>query len=201
MKVKILVFSTLFLVSCQAAIIDEDNLQSTQLFECDTCELVTEMGLCDIHIGMNINEAKSVLSQSNPEFTFEVTSSNDWGYGGASRSLLVKYLDEALFTMIPSGENDQILFIVILNSCFRTKEGIRTGLSVAEILEINPTLEFGINLMTGYEESEFSKNITLVFKTSNDVYIGEYEEIETLSKPKRLDIKLDWIILGKNTNH
>ena len=185
------------LITSNSLSINKDTL--TYNATVNSCLSFTKNGICGIDLGDDLNSSINNLKKRFKDFELISVSSNDWGYGGGTESFLVRKNGVNQFVLIPSSENNRILFIVILNSNYVNSEGLKTGISVKEILGIKSNLKFTINLMNGYEESSFNKNTTLIFLTEDENRIGEYKEIESYSSAIETNIKVDRIILSDNT--
>lgn len=175
--------------------IDVDSEENVVMHNYQNIIEFDDQSICGVRLGMKLENAIATLKKEYGNFEFVETSSNVWGFGGGTKSVLVRESNKDQFVLIPSSQNDKILFIVIIDSKYVNRSGLSTGLSVSQLLQKKNDLEFTINLMMGYEEAYFEDRVRLIFLTNDEKRIGKYEEIESFSKAFNLDPILDRIIL------
>lgn len=144
----------------------------------------------DIKVGMNINDAEKLLKQ----FTKKEAEAYDFGFDGGGKAYLYSLENEYILGLIPKMDSDEILAIVAISENLKTTNGLSPKSTIAAIQAKYPTLEIKQNLMMDWEFIQDQKNNwDFVFMTDETNQIGEHNDKEAPSNPKRTDIKSDWI--------
>lgn len=145
-----------------------------------------------IKIGMTIEEAEKQFTG----LTKKVDEATSFGFGGGSPAYLYYLGDELVFGLIPELETDTLLFIVAIHKNLQTTNGLNPKSSVSNLLEKYPNLTVQEDLMNDWEYFQDKKNNwDFIFMTDEDTQIGEYPELNAISKPKRLTTKADWLTI------
>jgi hypothetical protein len=146
----------------------------------------------DIKVGMNINDAEKLLNQ----FTKKEAEAYDFGFDGGGKAYLYSLRNELVLGLIPKMDSEEILAIVAISKNLKTTNRLSPKSTITEIQKKYPALKINQNLMMDWEFTEDQKNNwDFVFMTNENNQIGEYNDLETSSKPKRTDIKSDWITI------
>lgn len=145
-----------------------------------------------IKVGMNINDAEKLLNH----LTKKEAEAYDFGFDGGGKAYLYSLGNEIVLGLIPKMDSEEILAIVAISENLKTTNGLNPKSTVAQIQKTYPTLKINQNLMMDWEFIEDQKdNWYFVFMTDETNQIGEYNDLETSSTPKRTDIKSDWITI------
>ncbi len=149
--------------------------------------------LSDIEIGMNIKEAESKFNG----LVKKDGLSGNFGFGPYdSPAYLYCSGDELMFALIPRLNTDTLMFIIAAGKQFKTTNGLSPNSTIGELIEKYNDLTVQQDLLNGWEYFHDKVNeLDFVFMTDEKTKIGEYTELEVPSKPKRLEIKADWIII------
>lgn len=145
-----------------------------------------------IKIGMTIAEAEMQFSGLSKKTDEAV----NFGLGGGSDAYLYYSGNELLFGLIPKLETDTLLFIVAAHKNIKTVNGLHPNSTVKELLNIYPEMRVQQDLMNSWEVFHDENNgWDFIFMTDEKTKIGEYPELENISKPLRLTTKTDWITI------
>lgn len=148
--------------------------------------------LGNIKIGMTIQEAERQFSG----LTRKTGEATDFGFGGGSPAYLYYSGDELIFGLIPILDTDTLLFIIAANKKLQTTNGLNPNSTVGELTQKYPDLTVEQDLMNSWEFFQDTVNEwAFVFMTDEKTEVGEYPDLETPSKPKRLTTKADWITI------
>lgn len=165
--------------------------QSDTAFEFDSF-LISKGRLGKIQIGMTIQEAEQQFKGLTKKFDEAV----NFGYGGGGPAYVYYLQDELVFSLIPKLDTDTLLVIVAVHKALRTTNGLNPNSTVGQLMKCYPKLTVQQDLMNGGEFiQDEANNWDFIFLTDKNNQIGEYAEVETPSKPIRIDIKVDWIII------
>lgn len=145
-----------------------------------------------IKVGMTIQEAESQFDG----LTKKEDEAVNFGFGGGSPAYLYYSGDEILFGLIPSLGTDTLLFIIAAHKNLKTTNGLNPNSTVKELLKKYPDLMVNQDLMNSWEYFQDTTNgWDFVFMTNEQTEIGEYPDLENLSKPKKLTTKTNWITI------
>lgn len=189
------------IISRNGDIEQQANVDSLKSVLSDTVEFVEKTStyfdanqVYGITIDMKIDKALKKMKEK--EFTFEEVNSNDWGFGGGSKSWLIKKNGEEMLVLIPDFISHRLKYIIILNPIFSLNNGLKINMSVKDYLTVYPNSIFSVNLMNDYEES-YNDKLMFIFLTNDNNRIGIYEEIESSSKAiNKKNAVINRIILG-----
>jgi len=204
MKIKItLLILISFLLSCKKSAekkIETRNSENqkteiknnkNKIFEFERFE-ISKGQLGDIKVGMNINEAEKKIKQ----LTKTEAEAYDFGYDGGGKSYIYSLENEPILALIPKMDSEEILAILALSKNLKTIDGLNPKSKIFEIQNTYPNIEINLNLMMSWEYLNNEKNNwTFVFMTDDTNRIGEYKNIELPAKPKRTQVKTDWIAI------
>ena len=147
-----------------------------------------------IKIGMTIKEAEKQFTGLTKqtkivaEFSFDDESPAHAYYLGK----------EMVFVLIPKYNTDTLLYIIATHKNLKTTNGLNPKSTVSELLQKYPDLTVVQDLMSGGEVfSDEKNNWEFRFKTERETEIGVYPIAGNPSKPKRLNTKAEWIMIGK----
>ena len=154
--------------------------------------LISKGQIGQIKIGMNIIDAQKLLSQMNKK---EVEA-YDFGFDGGGKAYIYSLENEPILSLIPKRDSQEILAIIAINQKLKTNNGLNPKSSIIEILKKYPEMDINQDLMMGWEfMHQESNNWDFVFMTEENKRIGEYNEIESPTKPKIITTKMDWITI------
>lgn len=190
----------LLLFGCNSTTKTENNETTTDLtiekqsessFDFDKFK-ISKGQLGNIKIGMTIKEAE----QQFIGLTKKVDEATNFGFGGGSPAYLYYSGDELIFGLIPKLDTDTLLFIIAANKKLQTTNGLNPKATVSELIQKYPDLTVEQDLMNSWEFYQDETNgWDFIFMTDEKTQIGEYQELEVPSKPKRLTTKTDWITI------
>ncbi len=177
-------FITLFLITCfQLAFGQTNNF------------LIAKNSAGSIKLGMTDKEAiDNVL-----RLGYDTTTVDAWNYliDGGGTGTEVSKDGEVLLFFWTFWNDDLIHGINIVSDKYKTKNGISTGSTVADLLKINANYQIIVDIeITSTEYIKDDKlNSQFIFLTRDDNRIGKYdfEQWKVTSEPKRLEAKIDWI--------
>lgn len=122
---------------------------------------------------MNLKQMKNLYKG------FEFEEEDVWNYGidGGGTGLRVSFDGEDLFFVWCTRGSNRIAEIIVLSKKYKTSDKIHVGMGVSELLKIDPTVHFRMDLLSGNEVS-FSKksNVHIVFYSEDDDTVGKYFE-------------------------
>lgn len=202
MKQLLTLFIGLLLFGCNSTTKKENNETTTDLiiekkneqpvdFDFNKFKILKGQ-LGEIEIGMTIQEAELKFTG----LTKKIDEAVNFGFGGGSPAYLYYSGNELIFGLIPKLETDTLLFIVAAHKKLQTTNGLNPKSTVEALLKKYPNLTVHQDLMNEWEFfQDQTNNWNFTFMTDEKTEIGEYKDLETPSKPKRLTTKTDWITI------
>ena len=170
--------------------VEKSNTESTEFQFLDFKIMNGRLG--SIEVGMTIQEAEKQFDG----LTKKEDEAVNFGFGGGSPAYLYYSGAELLFGLIPSLGTDTLLFIIAAHKNLQTTNGLTPNSTVKELLEKYPDLIVNQDLMNSWEYFQDTvNNWDFIFMTDAQTAIGEYPDLESPSKPKRLTTKTDWITI------
>lgn len=146
----------------------------------------------EIKVGMNLNDAEKFLKQ----LTKKEVEAYDFGFDGGGKAYLYSLGNEFVIGLVPQIDSEKIIAIIALSKNLKTINGLNPKSAVAEIQVKYPNIKIKQNLMMEWESIKDDKNNwEFVFMTNENNQIGEYNDVEAPVKPKRTEIKSDWITI------
>lgn len=146
----------------------------------------------EIKVGMNLNDAEKFLKQ----LTKKEVEAYDFGFDGGGKAYLYSLGNEFVIGLVPQIDSEKIIAIIALSKNLKTINGLNPKSAVAEIQAKYPNIKIKQNLMMEWESIKDDKNNwEFVFMTNENNQIGEYNDVEAPVKPKRTEIKSDWITI------
>jgi len=146
----------------------------------------------EIKVGMNLNDAEKFLKQ----LTKKEVEAYDFGFDGGGKAYLYSLGNEFIIGLVPQIDSEKIIAIIALSKNLKTINGLNPKSAVAEIQAKYPNIKIKQNLMMEWESIKDDKNNwEFVFMTNENNQIGEYNDVEAPVKPKRTEIKADWITI------
>ncbi|UXE68816.1 MAG: hypothetical protein KA713_09680 [Chryseotalea sp. WA131a] len=146
--------------------------------------------LGNIKIGMTITQAEHQFSGLSKK----ENDAGVFGFDGGGSAYLYYSGDDIVFALIPKHGTDTIFCIIAAHKELKTTNELNPKSSVEELTKKYPELTVVQDLMNGWEIIEDKINKwSFTFMSDKGIEIGEYPEVGKPSKPKRLDVKTDWI--------
>jgi hypothetical protein len=157
--------------------------------------LITDNGVGSVKLGMTYNQVKSILkSYKSNLYTGDCNSSEFSGLIfkiGTTGNIGVSDLS--------CNKSKIVKQINICSSNFKTKEGIRPGMKMSELLKIYPRLkiEKGMDDIETFSPNTYS-NLTIEFMSNNDgSLIGKYQDAEFNTTNFSKNAKVGCLIIDK----
>jgi hypothetical protein len=134
--------------------------------------LISKTQVGKVKLGMTLTQMRSLYKG----FKFEEQEVADYGICGGGNGIRVSFGDEQLFFVWCLDGKNKIREIIVLNKKYYTSNGIHVGMSVSELLKVDPDTRFRMNYLDSSERS-FNKesNVHIIFSDEYDT-IGKYSE-------------------------
>ena len=145
-----------------------------------------------IKIGMTIKEAEREFTGLSKK----ETPVYYYGFDGEEPCFSYYLADSLVLALIPKYNTDTVHFIVAGHKNLNTTSGLNPNSTVKDLLDRNPNLTVNQNLENGLEYIiDVENGWSFEFETDDKNQIGEYSIAGEPSKPKRLTVKSNRIMI------
>lgn len=145
-----------------------------------------------ISIGMTIRQVDSILYDLSKQEGVAL----DFGFGGGSPAFIYSLDTIPMLAVVQSLNNKKVFAIVAINSIFKTNSGLHPQMSVSQLLESYPLMNFYLDDMNGWEFcTDDIQKWTFMFCTTSQTQIGKYFSPDKPSKAKKNIATNTWIII------
>ena len=170
----------------------QNNLKKYRTNEFSLNDFLVKKGsVGKIKIGDRISDH----SESLKKLQIKSIEAIDFGFDGGGEAYLYSYNNEAVFGIVPAYHTDSIIGLIVLHPKLKTNSNISVGMTVKELMKLQPEAKVQLNLMNDWEEiNDNGTSCFYVFKTDESNRIGDYSTIDEEVQPTlHLSTKITWI--------